>query len=59
MIRWFTKKYKIDNKKQSIKNTKRVKDDIDSGHDLLNQFGIESEELENIFDIIAEQHPDL
>ena len=55
----YIKKYKTNNSKQSKKNIKRVDDDISKGRDLLSQFGIESEELENIFDIIAEQHPDL
>ncbi len=38
---------------------KIAKKDDDKAEDLLSQFGIKDGELENIFDIIAKEHPDL
>jgi len=53
------KRYKIDNKKQSKRNLKYIDKDNKAADELLSQFGIKNEELEDIFDTIAEQHPDL
>ena len=38
---------------------KIAKKDKEKSDDLLSQFGIKDGELENIFDIIAKEHPDL
>ena len=46
-------------KKYSKRNAKIRKDDVKKGEDLLHKFGIEDGELENIFDLIEEEFPDL
>ena len=38
---------------------KYQKKDADLANDMLGQFGIKDEELENIFDVIAKSNPDL
>ena len=52
-------RYKNDNKKLSKRNLKYQKKDTEIADDLLGQFGIGDEELENIFDVIAKNNPDL
>lgn len=52
--------YRQENKKKySKRNAKIRKDDVKKGEDLLHKFGIEDGELENIFDLIEEEFPDL
>ena len=51
--------YIQENKKKSKRNSKIRKDDTNKGDDLLQKFGIKDEELENIFDLIEEEFPDL
>jgi hypothetical protein len=46
-------------KKYSKRKAKIRKDDNKKGEDLLHKFGIEDVELENIFDLIEEEFPDL
>ena len=55
----YIKKYKDNNKKLSKRNMKYQNKDNDIGNDMLGQFGIKDEELENIFDVIAKSNPDL
>jgi len=55
----YVNQYKKDNQTQSKKNLKYVEKDNDKATDLMKQFGIKDDELENIFDLIAEEHPDL
>jgi hypothetical protein len=55
----YIKKYKEDNKIQSKRNIKYANKDYEKADELLGQFGIDDQELEDIFDIIAEEHPDL
>ena len=43
----------------SKRNMKYVINDNEQAEDLLAKFGIEDEELENIFDIIAKSNPEL
>ena len=38
---------------------KIINKDNEKAEDLLSQFGIKDKELENIFDLIAKEHPDL
>ena len=38
---------------------KYISKDYEKADELLGQFGIADNELEDIFDLIAEQHPDL
>ena len=52
-------RYKNDNKKLSKRNLKYQTKDAEIADDLLGQFGIGDEELENIFDVIAKSNPDL
>ena len=52
-------RYKNDNKKLSKRNLKYQTKDAEIADDLLGQFGIKDEELENIFDVIAKSNPDL
>ena len=55
----FLTKYKESNKKMSKRNMKyQIKDD-ERANDLLGQFGIGDDELENIFDVIAKSNPDI
>ena len=52
-------RYKENNKKLSKRNLKYQTKDAEIADDLLGQFGIGDEELENIFDVIAKSNPDL
>jgi len=52
-------RYKESNKKLSKRNLKYQTKDAEIADDLLGQFGIGDEELENIFDVIAKSNPDL
>mgnify|MGYP003111914866 FL=1 len=52
-------KYKKAGKTQSKRNLKYIQKDNENAQDLMKQFGIEDNELEDIFDLIAEEHPDL
>ena len=51
--------YKETNQKQSKLSRRKVKKDIDTGQVKMEQFGIAECELEDIFDLIESQHPDL
>lgn len=55
----FLQKYKEDKKIQSKRNVTIMMKDYESAQDLLARFGINQEELEDIFDVIAKEHPDL
>ncbi len=55
----YLESYKLKKKKQSKRNMNIIKKDKEKADDLLAQFGIKDGELENIFDIIAKEHPDL
>ena len=51
--------YKETNGIQNKKKRARVIEDIEEGEHLLEKFGIKDDELEGIFDMIAEEYPDL
>ena len=55
----FIENYKIEKGKDSKRNTKYRQKDTQKGQELLEQFGIKDSELENIFDLIEEEFPDL
>ena len=55
----YIQRFKENNKKMSKRNMKYVINDNEQAEDLLAKFGIEDEELENIFDIIAKSNPEL
>ena len=55
----FIRRYKDENnigRKRDIKVTKKEDNESD---DLMAKFGIKNDELESIFDLIAEEHPEL
>tara|TARA_R110000851_G_scaffold301560_1_gene458180 strand:- start:40 stop:360 length:321 start_codon:yes stop_codon:yes gene_type:complete len=55
----FIKMYK-ERKGIQTKRTRKIIDEEDQlQNDTMAKFGIKDEELENIFDLIAEEHPDL
>ena len=55
----YVRKYK-DNKKIGRKRDAKILDKEDkASDDLMQRFGIKDTELDNIFDLIAEEHPDL
>ena len=45
--------------KDSKRNAKYRKKDLEKADDLLKKFGIKDDELENIFDLIEDEFPDL
>jgi len=55
----YLQSYKLKKKSQSKRNMKIINKDNEKAEDLLSQFGIKDTDLENIFDIIAKEHPDL
>tara|TARA_Y100000592_G_scaffold100517_1_gene180928 strand:- start:1019 stop:1342 length:324 start_codon:yes stop_codon:yes gene_type:complete len=55
----YLQSYKLKKKSQSKRNMKIINKDKEKSEDLLSQFGIKDKELENIFDLIAKEHPDL
>ena len=55
----FIKKYKQGNKKQSKKTIKMIERDHQKAESLMQQFGIADGELEDIFDLIENTHPNL
>jgi len=55
----FLESYKLSKNKQSKRNLKIIKKDNERAEDLLSEFGIKDNELDNIFDLIAKEHPDL
>ena len=58
MIRYI-KDYKATNKIQSKRILGVIEKDETASDDLMAKFGIQDDELENIFDLIAEEYPDL
>ena len=55
----FIEDYKDLKGKGSKRNNKYRKKDNEKAEDLLQKFGIKDDELENIFDLIEEEFPDL
>ena len=55
----FVEEYKASKGKDSKRNNKYRKKDNEKADDLLQKFGIKDDELENIFDLIEEEFPDL
>lgn len=51
--------YQMEKGKNSKRNATYRKKDLEKSDDLLKKFGIADEELENIFDLIEEEFPDL
>jgi len=55
----YVQDYKESKSIQSKAKRKKIQKDIEAGDNLLAKFGLGDEDLENIFDLIAEEHPDL
>ena len=55
----FISNYKEDNSVQSKRKRKTMQNDLDKADHLMGKFGIGDDELENIFDLIAKDNPDL
>jgi succinate dehydrogenase flavin-adding protein (antitoxin of CptAB toxin-antitoxin module) len=49
----------MESRGDSKRKVQILKNDLDMADHLMGKFGIEDEELENIFDLIAEENPDL
>tara|TARA_B100000131_G_scaffold272323_1_gene273182 strand:- start:311 stop:628 length:318 start_codon:yes stop_codon:yes gene_type:complete len=58
-IMTFITDYKLDNNKGQRRSLKIIQKEEEKRGRLMTKFGIGDEELENIFDLIAEEHPDL
>lgn len=55
----YIKNYKEEKKIQSKRNIKIIMKDNETAEEMMAQFGIEKQDLEDIFDVIAKEHPDL
>jgi len=55
----FIKSYKERKGIQTKRSRKVIEKEDRDQNNLMSKFGIKDEELENIFDLIAEEHPDL
>jgi len=55
----FIWKYKGEQHAQSKRQAKIVKDSITGADKIKRKFGLEDKEIENIFDILEKEHPDL
>tara|TARA_R100001082_G_scaffold70881_1_gene40376 strand:- start:365 stop:697 length:333 start_codon:yes stop_codon:yes gene_type:complete len=59
IMEMFIDHYKEKNNKQSVKQREQIKKDNDKSQEILNDFGIGDGELDDIFDIIAKEHPEI
>jgi hypothetical protein len=59
IMEMFIDHYKEENGKQSKKQREIVKKDTEIGKDLLDSLGLGDGDIENIFDIIAKEHPEI
>ena len=59
MILQFINNYKLKNKKQSKEKVQKSMKSIDDGKTLKRKFNLDEEEKQDIFDIIAKEHPEL
>ena len=55
----FIDDYKEVSEKHSKRNNDILKKDRDKGNALLEEFGIDEDEIESLFDLIADQHPEI
>ena len=51
--------YKETSKKHSKNKNKKLKKDFDKGNDLLEDLGLGEDDIESLFDFIADQHPEI
>ena len=59
LMEMFIDHYKEENGKQSKEQRKKIKKDKEKAKDLLDDFGLGDGDIEDIFDIIAEEHPEI
>ena len=59
MMEMFIDHYKEDNNKQSKAQRAKIKKDKEKSEELLNDFGLGDGDIDNIFDIIAKEHPEI
>jgi hypothetical protein len=59
IIEMFIDQYKEENNKQSKKQRATVSKDSQKGQDLLDTLGLGDGDIDNIFDIIAKEHPEI
>ena len=55
----FLNSYKESSEKHSKRNTKITNKDREEGNSILKDLGINEEDIESLFDFIAEQHPEI
>jgi hypothetical protein len=55
----YIRKYKGKKNIGQKRSAKVLEKEDQASDDLMKKFGIKDDELENIFDLIAEEHPDL
>ena len=55
----FMERFKVSSGSQSKNQTKIIKDLQDKGNTIRNKFALDDKEVENIFDILEKEHPDL
>ena len=55
----FINSYKESSEKHSKRNAKITKKDLKIGDSILDDLGIGEEDIESLFDFIAEQHPEI
>ena len=55
----FIRRYKDDNNIGRKRDLKVTTQEDEASDDLMSRFGIKDDELESIFDLIAEEHPEL
>ena len=59
MMELFIDDYKEKNNKQSKSQRVKVKKDLEKSEEILNDLGIDGGDIEDIFDIIAKEHPEI
>ena len=59
IMEMFISDYKEQNGKQSKAQRAKIKKELEQSEEILNDFGIGDGEIDNIFDIIAKEHPEI
>ena len=59
MMEMFIDHYKEENNKQSKSQRTKIKKDQEKSEQLLKDFGFGDGDIDNIFDIIAKEHPEI
>jgi len=59
MMDLFIQHYKEESGKQSKKQRKKMSKEVEDSEGILNDFGLGDGDIDSIFDIIAEEHPEI